>query len=211
MGGARVGVLLGSVFVFAACASPPRNDLADNDKLYRWTGYRAKLSADRRVCVLPIVDERKPPVVDATSPYPVTFVSEGHWHRAVPEMIDELVRREVEDSGVFGEVVDEPRPDVCLLRVSIVSFEGGIQEVTTGRRTFATTRLLAIVEGPEQDGQRPELLREELGQQMQSEVVMTPPSPLLLLGRCTRLDMHTLLSKIDQGNLGRSAVATPGR
>jgi hypothetical protein len=211
MGGFKLGVLVGSILVCAACTVPPKTDLALNDKLYRRTGYQAKVPADRKVCILPIVDERQAPVADAASAFPTTFVRDGRWERPVAAMLDELLRDEIERSGVFAAVVDAPSAEVCLLRVTLHVFEGGIQEVTTGRRTFASTRLLVELEGPQQGGARPQLLREPFGQHMQSDVVMMPPSPLVLLGSCLRIDVQNLLAKIDQSNVARSAVAGPGR
>lgn len=194
--------------VLGACrSSSSRLDLARNDALYGSSGYTAKVAADRAVCLLPVVDGRKAPAVEASGPYAVQLLPRGAWPRSMSEMVADILELELRRSGVFAEVSERVQPRTCLLRVEIEELDGGIEEHPTGRRTFAKVALRAKVLGPESsEGRRDVLLDERFEARQGTDVVMRPVSPRVLIGRALAAAVAAMLARIDQANVARSGV-----
>ena len=109
--------------------------------------------------IAPVVDARSARVEEASAKYSVQLFADSRWDRPVPAMVDAVLRREIEDSGVFARVAPEAGPDMCLLRTQLLAFDVGVEEHVSMRRSFAEVRLAVRVEGPiGADGTRPVLL-----------------------------------------------------
>lgn len=195
----RVAVTFAAVL--AACASQPRMDLRANVQLYQPTGYRAKAPATMAVWVAPMVDERQVP--DDSAKYPTGYLIDGDWERPMPEMVHDILVDELRSTGVFKEVVDAPAPDVLIVRPTLRSCDGGLQEQPYGRRSLSRVALNIEVQGPERDGARPVWLDEPFADQQLSNTGFRPPSPRALLGLSLHLVMARMLATIDASGVGR--------
>jgi len=181
-------------------------DLRLNDTLYRPTGYATSSPGDRSVFVAPVVDERKPPRDEGQ--YPTMFLTDRDWERPLPVMVHDILRDELRSSHVFGEVLDAPTPEALLLKPTLRSFEGGMQEQLYGRRTLASLALQVEVYGPSIEGQRKLLLTQPLFERPVSNPGFKPASPRVLMGAALNATMSRLIGAIDASNVGRSAVVT---
>jgi len=190
----------------AACNTPPRMDLRHNENLYRPTGYVAAAPADRAAFVAPVVDERTPP--PDSREFPTTYLADRDWERPVPVMVHEILCDELRASGVFGEVLDAPRPDALVVKPILRAFEGGLQEQLYGRRSLTHLALHVQVLGPEVDGQRKVLFERPFVEQALSSPDFRPPSPRALLGAALHATMVKLIGAVDASNIGRSAIVT---
>jgi hypothetical protein len=207
MGGFRVvtPALLG-VWV-AGCASTDKTDLAENPALYRPTGYRAKVPADRAVFVAPVVDARAARAAeDASGSFVVDYFSDAKWDRPPVDMIDAVLRTELADSGVFTELVDRPGPEACVLRVELRRFDVGGESHVTGVRSFAALGHAVQVYGPGEGNGRALLLDEQLGDATASDIDWRPAPGAVLMGACLRRVNGAMLGLLDQRNVGRTGV-----
>lgn len=213
MGGDRVFPRAGVLFIVtAACVGTPTLDLSENEQLYRPTRYRAAVAPDRGAFVLPVVDRRQAQAADAARTAPTTRLDDGAWARPPASMIDAILRRELEDSGVFAALAARAQPDACIVQVTLENFDAGIQEHTTGRRSYGAVTLALQVHGPATaGGERGIAIDERLAESLLSDVVMRPPSPRVLLGTALQRAMQRLLAAIDQGNVARSQVPLDDR
>lgn len=204
----RVAVIVLLGVCAAACVSPPEMDLGTNPELYVPTGYVSKLSADRRVFVVPTVDAREPRApVDASGPYTVNFYPDGRWHRAPAVMVDEVLRAELATSLVFASVELNARPEDCMMRVRLTGFDVGAESHVTGFRSFAAIRWALELHGPEgESGDRPLWLNRDFGGAQQSTISWVPPPAAVLMGMSLRQAAAEMLAALDQSNVGRSNI-----
>src|SRR5262245_56193910 len=148
MGGSRLGGLAPASrrpYVFLSlplllgsfgCQSPPLNDLRINEALYRSPGSVAKLPPDPPALLAPLADERTAPIADAGAPsLPITTMPEGLWARPLPEMIDGVLRAEIEKSRVFAAVLPQARADALVVKPTLTMASAAIQEHPQGRRS----------------------------------------------------------------------------
>lgn len=194
-----------ALFALAGCKTTPKMDLAENEALYRPTGYRSQVPVDREVFVTPCADERAP--IEEASSKPTVFADDGRWARPPASMLDDLIRRELESGALFKEVATQPKPATLILMPSIVNWRGGITEEVTGRASFAQVGLRLVVRGPaDASGERKTLFDEQFAHVQASETAMIPRSPLQLFGMATRSALAKALAALDQSNVARSMV-----
>lgn len=162
MGGFRTVILV--PVLLGACAAPEVNDLAENERLYKSPGFRAPQSAGLAIFINPLQDKRKLPDFSKSdniyAPMP-----EGHWQRPVTVMVEEVLRREIEGSGIYTGISagegGQPRPGDCVLDAELLEFyrvhETQVAAGQTGyTRMGAAVTLKLTVHGPVgADGKRP--------------------------------------------------------
>ncbi len=183
-------------------------DLSANEALYRDTGYRATLAADRGAFLTPVVDQRdEVEPLEATVGAPVQLLPDGGWERGVPAMVDAILRRELADSGVVAGMRERAAPDALVVQCALRRFGAGVQEVVDGRRSLGFVEVELTVHAPAgPNGRRAVLLREPFAEEVHSGVAMRPPSPRVLAGAALRQCIARMLAAIDQGNVARAHV-----
>ncbi len=197
--------------LFAACASAPVPDLALNEELYVDTGYETKLPGDRTVFLAPLADVRAEAVkvleAAAYNGYPIAYDNDDRWQRPVAEMVDEIVRREIEASYVFTEVVTAPAKAQIVVVPKLTSFTtAGIEEVSGGR-ALADVGIQLLVFGPaDAAGKRATLLDETFIDRKVSEASFRTVSRHVLAGVCLRTVVVKVLQALDAKNLGRDGM-----
>ncbi len=202
--------LLAFLVTLAACASAGTDDrdLATNPSLYQSPGYKSQLPPDRAVFVAPMLDQRRPPAIEAaTGPSIVTHMPEGKWTRSLPVMIDEVLRKELGSSGVVAAVLPQARNDALVIKPTLVVGACGAQEHVAGRRSFAEIGIKIVVLGPaDANGKRTPLHDHLYGHAQVSEIEMSPVPAPNLMGMTLRTTLAQLLAGIDQSNVARSGV-----
>jgi len=146
----RFPLVLAALTALVACKSTPVPDLVLNTELYAMSGYSCKLPGDRSVFVTPVADARDQVVVAdaAEGKYPVLYDTDARWHRPIAEMVDEVLRREVEESGIFDEITDAPKEAQIVVTPTIVAFRTGAVEELAGGRAIAEVAIRFQVHGP---------------------------------------------------------------
>ncbi len=202
-----VSVLL---LVFAAaCASFDTSaDFARNQALYVDVPYATKAPGDRDVFVAPIVDAREGTVLPTQERgFPISYGSDEFWERPVPEMLGEVLARQVQDSGLFANVVEKASPQTVVVKPTLVSFTTGATEAISGSRSFAEIALKLQVLGPaDGTGARATLMEQTFSNRQVSALEVNPVSPYRLIGRAMQLSMQKLLAGLDGQNVGRNNV-----
>lgn len=194
-------------WLVTGCATEKGMDLADNPALYRNTGYETTLPADRSVFLLPVVDDREVATAEAAGPYTVSYFADGDWERPPAVMVDEILRREIVDSGVFSSLSQTARPEDCLLRVKLKRFEVGAESHVTGWKSFAAIVLSVEVLGPlAPNGERPRWMDRDFGGAQKSSVGWVPPPATTLTGQSLRQAITQMLAALDQSNVARANV-----
>ncbi|MBK8978126.1 MAG: hypothetical protein IPM29_19650 [Planctomycetes bacterium] len=206
--GSLLGIVVSSL---AGCLSPStRLDLVETDDLYAPTGYEARLPADRGAFVAPLVDRRDQAPADArTGPYPITWMPEGYWDRPVDVMIDDLLRRELEDSKVVARLDAEPPPEPgdLLIRPTLTRARVGTEDLVNGQRRIAEVSIHLLVLGPVgPGGERGTLLDEDVVETTGTGIAFSPPRLPVVLGGAVRGCLARLLKRIDESNVARSGV-----
>lgn len=182
-------------------------DLGENRDLYAYTGYEVEVPVDRAVFILPTEEAREPRVADASSAPTVNYFPDGRWARSPVKMIDAVLREEVAQSGTFTEVLEQPTPEACLLKVRLERFDVGGENHVTGWRSFSVLGMHLQVWGPaDETGERLLLLDEPVADAQRSHVSWRPAKGAALMGLSTRVVMHRVLSLLDQSNVARSNV-----
>ena len=204
---APAGALL-ALCTLLGCGAPEVNDLARNEKLFPPTRFTAKLPADLAAFVTPLVDARKAWVADASSSgYPATAMPEGIWARPMPEMVDEVLRRELGTCGVVKSVLQRAEAGALIVKPSLVTGAAAVQELPQGRRTIAEAGIRIVVLGRDDgNGKRATLHDQVYTQRLVSDVEMRPAPALGLLSRAMRTSLTTALAGLDQSNVARSGV-----
>lgn len=203
-------LFLSSLMLLPACASTPVPDLASNEELYVDTAYATKLPGDRSVFLAPLADSRAAAsrVLEAAyNGYPIAYDGDDRWDRPVAEMVDEVLRREVEASGIFTEVLTAPGKAQVVVVPEIVSFLTASIEEVTGGRAFADVGIRVQIYGPAAaDGKRATLLDQVFVDRKVSEVSFRTVSRHVLAGACLRAVVVKVLQALDSKNVGRDGM-----
>jgi hypothetical protein len=181
-------------------------DLAANPELYRDLSFVTRLPGDRAVFVAPVQDARRADVLPASQGgFPITYDADERWSRPVNDMIDDVLRRELEHSGVFAGLLPQARPDALVLMPSMTDFQSGAVELDMGARTLAEIGVRVQVFGPESGAGKRELLLDQVYSQREtSTVAMVPMSSYRLSARALQVVMQRLLTGLDGSNCSRS-------
>lgn len=183
--------------------------MATNERLYLDVAYQTRIPGDRELFVAPLVDARTAddlPVHDRG--FPISYGSDGVWERPVRDMVDEILARQLGDSGLFHNIVSKASPQSLVLAPSLEKFTTGAVEAVGGARAFAEVglrlRVLGAVDAG--TGERPVLYDETFSERQITEPSMRPVSPYLLVGVALRTTMQKTLTGLDTSNVGRSFV-----
>lgn len=202
--------------LLGACATDDqRVDFARNELLYVDVPFQTKAPGDRAVFVAPLVDARKGlnlPQQDRG--FPITYGNDQVWERPVPEMVGEVLQRQLQKSGLFTQVTPTASPESLVIAPSLVSFLTGAAESMSGSSSFAEVGLKLQVFGPaDAAGKRSVLFEDVFANRQMSEVELKPVSPYRLVGRALQVSVRKALTGLDGSNVGRShvplAVAQP--
>lgn len=191
----------------AACATMDTTlDLARNERLYVDVPFQSRAPGDRDLFVAPLADARSAkdlPLEDQG--FPITYGTDGVWERPVRDMVDEVLARQLEGSGLFAAVSDRAGPSALVMTPSLVSFTTGAVEGVAGARSFAEVALRLRVFGPaDKDGERTVVLDQTFADRKITEESFKPVSPYLLVGGALRAAVHKALTGLDGSNVGRS-------
>ena len=151
--------LLAPFLLLAACQSGPEHDLALNDDAYQGSGYPAGHKQQRSVFIRHLRDRRKDLDTYADDQYPVVYTKDRYWDRPTIVMLDAVFREEVEDSGMFVNIVDKEEGADWVIEPVLLNFYGAVEQRVAGRKYRALTELYVTVLGElGADGER-KLLR----------------------------------------------------
>ncbi len=214
MGGSVRKLLWGLVlplFGFVACqSSKDQMDLAVNPTLYTSPGYHARMPADRPAFMPPIVDDRGSSTPEeASGPFPVTWMPDSYWDRPVVEMVDDTLREELKDSGVFSSIEDTPppSPDAVVVQVEMTRARCGLEEQAAKRRSMAELTVNVTVRGPvDASGGRDVIWQKEFHEVTASDLLIRPPVVPSMFGRVTQRVVARVVAALDESNVGRSGV-----
>lgn len=208
----RFPLVLAALTALVACKSTPVPDLALNTELYAMSGYSCKLPGDRSVFVTPVADARdQVAVADAAEgKYPVLYDTDARWHRPIAEMVDEVLRREVEESGIFDEITDAPKEAQIVVTPTIVAFRTGAVEELAGGRAIAEVAIRFQVHGPaDKDGVRALVLDQTVVDRKVTEAAFRTASRYVLAGVSLRACILRMLQVLDTKNIGRDGMPLP--
>ncbi|MFK7743217.1 MAG: hypothetical protein AB8H80_23075 [Planctomycetota bacterium] len=202
-------LLLALPFVPTACGTFDYSaDFATNELFYADVPFQTKAPGDRDIFVAPIADLRADQVLPpGENGFPIQYGGDEFWQRSVPDMLSDVLWRQVEDSDLFVEVLEAADPEAVVMKPELLAFTVGAQEGMSGSMTFAEVRLRLQVFGPQTaNGERPLWHDETFGNRQRSEYMVKPVSPYRLVGRALQLTMQKSLSSLDGSNVARSGV-----
>lgn len=183
-------------------------DLAKNDLLYVDVPFVTKAPGDRPVFVAPVADEREPgklPIVERG--FPIVYGGDDFWERPVPEMLGEVLQRQLERSQLFPALQPRVSADALVLKPTLLSFTTGMVEGMSGQRSLAEFSLKVQVYGPVADDGKRALLHEQIYlSQQASPMELNPISPYRLIGRAAQASIGKLLTQLDGNNVSRREV-----
>lgn len=196
-----LALLLG--LVLASCAGQEgartQRDLTDPQDGYERIGYRPQHRQDRTLAIAPVTDCRGKLAEFAQGVYPVAYTRDEIWRRPVPTMISELLRDEIQGSGLFRTLA-EPGASDWLLAVDLLEFHGGIEERPTGRHAFGRCSLRARIYGPRgENGERELLRKQDFEEEIRAEGSLLLPDPHGLAAASFRRASYRLLVDLDAG------------
>lgn len=185
-------------------------DLATNSQLYVDVPFTTRVPGDRVAFVAPLADrraERTTPLPTADRGFPITYGDDGAWERPVAVMVDEVLRRQLQDSGLFATLAEVARPDALVVVPSLELFLVGAAESISGGRSFAEVVLRVQVYGPSegQAGRALWLDRVFPGVQ-RTPVSFQPINAYRLAGPALAASITGLLQGLDGSNIARSGV-----
>lgn len=211
----RLFALLCAFAALAGCKSTPVADLALNPELYAYTEYACKTPGDRTVFVAPVTDGRTDvTAADAANVggFPVSYDVDGRWHRPVVEMVDEILRNEIEASEIFDEVVPSPAKAQILVVPTLVSFRTGAIEEMSGGRAVAEVSMRIEVHGPaDQDGNRKLMFEQAFVDRKVTEASFRTASRYVLAGVSLRAVVLRMLQTLDSKNVAREGMPMPAQ
>jgi hypothetical protein len=189
-------------------------DLAKNDLFYADVPFVTKAPGDRPVFVAPVADARDPsklPTVERG--FPIVYGGDDFWERPVPEMVGEVLQRQLERSHLFAALQERAAPEALVLKPTLLAFTTGRVEGMSGQRSLAEFSLRVQIHGPVGcDGKRPVLHEQIYLAQQTSPQELNPTSPYRLIGRAAQAAIGKLLTQLDGSNIARSEVpADPAR
>ncbi len=197
----RLSPLSALLLLLPSCQVPPSRDLVKNEGLFPPIRYQARHRQTRRLFVAPLVDARKPLEAFEKGIYPISYTEDGFWERPVREMCEDLLRREIRDSGIFAGFAKDRESADWVLEVELTAFHGAVEERIVGRRSYAKAALHARVLGERgTDGKRPVLREKDFVVPVRGGaglVLLRDPHALAAAGfrRC----LAFLLQDLDQG------------
>ena len=156
----RFPMALLGLLMLSACQNAPVRDLVANPKLYQATGFRARNTMPLKVFVAPLTD-RRGPLAAHSGMYPLVYTEDRYWDRPVGTMLDELLRREIEDSRIFASVVETRAEADWVLEPYLMDFHGAVEERIAGRAVRGRTALHLRVFGPQDTKGKRAVLREK--------------------------------------------------
>ncbi|MFO1051787.1 MAG: hypothetical protein U1F36_06200 [Planctomycetota bacterium] len=213
---AACAVVALSLLLLSSCASKPEVlDLAHNERLYQPPRYHARLPADRPALLLPVDDQRHKQPADASAPHwPRRPMPEELWARPIPEMVDDLLRRSLADSGVVAQLDTRvpPAAEVIVVQPVLLDARGYLEEQAAGRCTLSSFTLKLVVSSPAAaDGTRATIFEQTYEQSAGSQVTRSPTPIPELLGRCVRDAIARVLADLDRNNVGRSGLPSTAK
>ncbi len=189
----------------ASCGSTGATDLGTNEWLYGGSGYRARIPGDRPAFVAPVRDARTAPDPAPDGEFTISYYSDDRWERPPAQMIDDVVRSDLAESGVFTEVSERPWSNGCTINVELRQFDVGSEMHVTGWRSFAALTIAVEVNGPlTPAGNRPVLLQEQFDESLHSFVSWDPPAASQLMATILERVMNRMLGVLDQEGVGRA-------
>ncbi|MAE75908.1 MAG: hypothetical protein CMJ85_03440 [Planctomycetes bacterium] len=192
--------LLPLLVLLGSCESTHQRDLARNPDLYRHTGYRASYRQNRRVYVSRLLDRRTPLSSHRDGIYPLTYTEDAFWARPVAEMLDELLRQEIDAAGLFAQIVDSEGEADWVLRPALTNFHGAVEERVVGRAVHGRAKIRLQVWGPAGAGGKRGLLRsEDYEGPIETEGRLFVPDPHALAAASFRKAVGWMLVDLDRG------------
>lgn len=183
-------------------------DLATNELFYVDVPFETKAPGDVTVFVAPLQDRRdgaELPLHDKG--FPIQYGTDEFWERPVADMVQDVLDRQLDQSGLFASFVTQPKKDTVLLKPSLVMFHVGAQEGMAGSMSFAEVGLRVEVLGPaDAAGERPVWHDHVYGNRQRTEHQVNPVSPYRLIGRALQVTMSSALKGLDGSNVARSNV-----
>lgn len=201
MGGYR-GVGLAVVLIASGCSTPESNtwDLATNRQLYRSPAFHANSTRPFRGYIAPLQDQRKPPEQPGGAMV-AEFLSDEHWQRPVRGMVEEILREELENSGIYLGLTDTPTASDLIIEPALTSLHGAWERRAHpyyDGRTYAVVALHVRILGPaDAAGKRPVWLDKEFRELVGSDFTQaTPPNIQQLTGVALSRTMQKLLDGV---------------
>lgn len=196
----RCCAMLLPVLALLGCQGTQVRDLARNSKLYQASGYHAAHRQARTVWIAPLKDRRKARPTHAEGIYPLSYTEDSFWSRPIAEMLDDIVRREIERSGLFRGLAAAPEEADWVLEPSVLEFHGVVEERVVGRAVRGKTALHLTVKGPRKGtGARPVLREETYEAPVATQGMLVLPDPHALAGTSLRRAVGMLLVDLDVG------------
>lgn len=208
-GAPLVSLLLGLTLVAASCQTASRRaDLFYNGKLRQRTGYQAAPGVDRIAYLAPVRDGRSDIVPAAAGSHAYYAFVEGRWERPMDAMIYDVIREEIEESGVFAQVTDELTPDALIVQPVLMQCTcGSIEKLTGGYQSLAEVSIRLAVYGPDTgDGARTVIHDQIYTDRQASEPRLSPPESPMLLAMALRAATGRMLVGLDKSNVARSSL-----
>ena len=209
----RLAALLLGLLAVSACKSTPVPDLAKNSELYAFSEFVTKLPGDRKVFVATLEDAREtvtPAAPAGDVKFPILYDTDERWLRPVSEMVDEILRREIEDSEIFDEVCESPKDAQIVITPSLVAFRTGALEEISGGRGIAEVAIRFRVHGPaDASGERTLALDQTVVDRKVTEASFRTASRYVLAGVSLRACVVRMLQVLDSKNIGRDGMPLP--
>jgi hypothetical protein len=193
----------------AGCKSPQGGrDLATNTLICPRTHFATSAPGDRAIFILPVRDARDVSALPASNGNcPVIYDSDARWERPVRAMVEQLLREELDGSGLFAAITPKARPADLLLQPTLLRFDSGVVETIEGGRSLAVVSLRLQIFGPEDaPGSRPVWFDRTFGDTQISGVALVPMSTLLLSGHTVQSTMMQAVAALDGSNVGRTGM-----
>jgi uncharacterized lipoprotein YmbA len=204
LGSLSLGILL------AACSTTEHKiaDFAQNPEIYSGLDYTSRLPGDRTVFLAPVADQRDETLLPkAQGQFPIVYDDENRWNRSIPEMLDEVLRNDLEQSKVFAKVAEKAADADIVIQPTLLTFVTGAMELDSGAQAISQLGLKVQVLGSiDENGMRPVLLEQLYGERQLSDAGMRTPSRVLLTGRVVRTTMQKLVRSLDTSNVGRNGM-----
>lgn len=202
------GGLLAAALVSACETTSDRRDLALNSDLYAWSGVRASLPGDRPVYIAAFKRDTSQALPASDGAWPIQYQSDSIWERAPEAMLFDVMREEVERSGIFTGLLDRPTRDSVVIQPHIIAFNSGYKEQVEGSKSLASFTLRLEVYGPDSEGngQRIKVMDDLFPDQQASSIGISPPEAHKLLALAVRSSMSRALQALDSSSVSRQGM-----
>jgi hypothetical protein len=209
MSGTRSLGVLGTLLALAACGTPSAKtvDFAKNGKLIGDLPFVTARPGDRAVFLAPVVDIRPARLAEREGGLPVVYGPDSAWDRPVPEMVGDLLARELAESQVFQAVLPTATPDAVVVVPQLASFHMGTVENVRGASTLAEFAVNLQVYGPVgSDGVRPLWFERLYGDRQITQAQLVPENMFFVASGAVARSVNKLLVSLDGTNVGRTGV-----